>query len=134
MRDARVLAPEREIAFSFGQDAAYVVNGDAARLAQVLRNLVRNALVHTPPGTPVAVRVLAAPGHAVVEVADQGPGLPPAEAARVFERFYRAPRARARDGAGHGLAIVHAVVTAHGGSAELEHGGGTTFRVRLPLD
>ncbi|WP_188187379.1 sensor histidine kinase [Nonomuraea sp. SYSU D8015] len=136
VRDARVLAPERDIGFAFDEDAAYVVPGDAARLGQVLRNLVRNALTHTPPGTAVDVRARAEDGHAVVEVSDRGPGLTEDEAARVFERFYRAPGARSRDGSGLGLAIVQAVVAAHGGSVGVASapGRGTTFSVRLPLD
>ncbi|MGP3956600.1 sensor histidine kinase [Nonomuraea sp. 3N208] len=136
VRDARVLAPDRDITFAFGEDTAFVVLGDAAELGQVLRNLVRNALTHTPPGTAVEVRVRHQDGHAVLEVADHGPGLAEDEAARVFERFYRAPGARSREGSGLGLAIVQAVVAAHAGSAGVAStpGGGTTFSVRLPLE
>ncbi len=77
-------------------------------------------------------------GYAVLEVADQGPGLPPEEERRVFERFYRADASRTRAtgaGAGLGLSIVHSLVTAHGGDVEVDSapGRGCTFRVRLAL-
>ena len=100
-----------------------------------------NALSHTPDGTPVTVRILAGPREpvpsVVLEVTDQGPGLPPDQAERVFERFYRADQARTRKsgGTGLGLAIVAALVAAHGGSVALRTapGEGATFRVTLPL-
>ncbi|WP_342351825.1 HAMP domain-containing sensor histidine kinase [Streptomyces pluripotens] len=114
------------------------VLGDEARLRQVVANLVGNAVAHTPPGTPVRIGVGTLDGHGVLEVADRGPGLTPEQAARVFERFYRVDPARTRttptDGAGLGLSIVHALVTAHAGHVDLEStpGQGTLFRVRLP--
>ena len=74
-----------------------VVNGDEARLRQVIANLVTNALTHTPAGTPVALRLRAdGERHAVIEVSDAGPGLTPEQAERVFERFYRVDKARTR--------------------------------------
>jgi two-component system OmpR family sensor kinase len=133
--DARVVAPDRPIALD--ADGPVVVAGDDPALRQVVGNLIANARVHTPAGTPVAVRVRADDGRAVVEVADRGPGLAPEDAARVFERFYRADpsRARASGGSGLGLSIVAAVAEAHGGSAEVDStpGEGATFRVVLPL-
>lgn len=120
-----------------------VVIGDDSRLRQVLSNLLSNALTHTPDGTSVAVRVGTRPDDrsagavAVLEVVDDGPGLQPADAERVFERFYRADpsRTRSRGGAGLGLSIVAALVAAHGGRVELDTspGGGATFRVLLPV-
>ncbi|MFC7763793.1 sensor histidine kinase [Catellatospora bangladeshensis] len=99
-----------------------VVCGDEDRLRQVVTNLVGNALTHTPAGTPVTVRVGVEGDRALLEVVDRGPGLAPEHAERVFERFYRADPARARDherspaaGSGLGLSIVAALVTAHGG-------------------
>ncbi|MGH3662675.1 MAG: ATP-binding protein, partial [Micromonosporaceae bacterium] len=94
-----------------------IVMGDEARLRQVLDNLVRNALIHTPAGTPVEIRVWADAETAVLEVADQGPGLDQEQADRVFERFYRADPARSRrhGSAGLGLAIVAALAAAHDG-------------------
>ncbi|HTN80656.1 MAG TPA: HAMP domain-containing sensor histidine kinase [Acidimicrobiales bacterium] len=134
VRDARAVEPGRPISLS--ADDGVVVLGDGDRLRQVLANLLANALVHTPAGTPVEVRVRRDGPAAVLEVADHGPGLPPEVAHRVFERFVRADPARARTtgGAGLGLAIVSAVAEAHGGRAEVESspGEGATFRVVLP--
>ena len=113
------------------------VTGDRMALREVLDNLLANVRTHTPPGTRAAVRVLARDGEAVLEVADEGPGLEAEDAARVFERFYRADPSRARDrgGTGLGLAVVAALAEAHGGRVELDTspGAGATFRVRLPV-
>ncbi len=118
-------------------DEPVEVRGDPARLRQVLDNLLSNVRSHTPSGTRVVVRVGRDGDDALVEVSDNGPGIPAADAARVFERFYRADpsRSRASGGAGLGLSIVQAIVAAHGGRAELagEEGGGTTIRLWLPL-
>ncbi len=112
------------------------VVGDESRLRQVLGNLMDNALTHTPPEATITVRVGTDGPDAVLEVADTGPGLPPPEADRVFERFYRADTSRTgtSGGAGLGLSIVAALVTAHGGSVTLDAvpGTGATFRIRLP--
>ncbi|WP_067682499.1 sensor histidine kinase [Nocardia miyunensis] len=112
------------------------VPGDAARLRQVLANLVGNAMAHTPPGTPVTVRLTPGEDAVRIEVSDKGPGLAPEAAARVFERFYRtdASRARASGGSGLGLSIVQALVTAHGGTVAVDSapGEGATFTVVLP--
>ena len=106
------------------------MTGDDHQLRQVVANLLGNARKHTPPGSPVRVRLTGAPkaegggaggGEAVLEVADEGPGLEPEVAAKVFEPFYRADGSRARQsgGAGLGLAIVAAIVEAHGGHVAL---------------
>jgi two-component system OmpR family sensor kinase len=106
----------------------------------VLSNLVSNALHHTPAGTPVDVTVAVAPGADEVRLAvrDRGPGLAAEDAARIFERFYRADASRTRSagGTGLGLSIVAALVAAHGGQAGVDTapGQGATFWVRLPLD
>jgi two-component system OmpR family sensor kinase len=116
-----------------------VVQGDEARLRQVIGNLVTNALTHTPVDARVTVRLAedaADPDIVVVAVSDEGPGLAPADANRVFERFYRADasRTRAAGGTGLGLSIVASLVAAHGGRVELTtaQGKGATFAVRLP--
>ena len=113
-----------------------VVLGDRDRLRQVLDNLLSNVRAHTPPGSPVRVRVGSENGLAVVEVADSGPGMTSEEAARVFERFYRSDssRSRATGGVGLGLSIVAAVAEAHGGavSAHSTPGDGATFRITFP--
>ncbi len=133
--DARAVAPQREITLS--ASAPVVVSGDDTRLRQVLGNLVRNALVHTPSKTPIEVAVTTEDSVARMSVADHGPGLPPDAAQRIFEPFYRADPSRSRDsgGAGLGLSIVSAVVTAHGGRVDVKEtsGGGATFEVELPL-
>jgi two-component system OmpR family sensor kinase len=144
-----------------GDLESVVVTGDAHRLRQVATNLLDNALTHPAPGTSVEVRVgLAMSGPAgggtdrpgrsggspplpeglpvgVLEVSDDGPGLQADEAGRVFERFYRVDRARARDrgGAGLGLAIASTIAADHGGRLEVdtEAGSGCTFRLVLPI-
>jgi two-component system OmpR family sensor kinase len=132
--DARAVAPQRPIDYS--PNGAIVVPGDEARLRQVLGNLLQNAHRHTPPETPVHVRVVDTGAEAVIEVADEGPGMAPDDAQRVFERFWRSDpsRTRASGGAGLGLSIVAAIAEAHGGRAELHTspGLGATFRVHLP--
>jgi two-component system OmpR family sensor kinase len=112
-----------------------VVEGDAVRLRQVVDNLLGNAQLHTPPGTAVRVEVGAGGGRARLVVADEGPGLGPGEAERVFDRFYRGASARGRPGTGLGLSIVAALAAAHGGSAwaRARPGGGVEFVVELPL-
>ncbi len=132
--DARAVAPTRPIDFS--ANGAIFVPGDEARLRQVLGNLLQNANRHTPPATPVRVRVVDGEAEAVIEVADDGPGIPTDDANRVFERFWRSDpsRARASGGAGLGLSIVAAIAAAHGGRTEVqsEPGRGSVFRVHLP--
>jgi two-component system, OmpR family, sensor kinase len=134
--DARVRDPGREIGLGVPADDV-VVTGDPDRLRQVLDNLLGNALVHTPPQTPVHV-TLSDPADGQVELAvrDEGPGLTPEQSARVFERFYRADSARSRSngGSGLGLSIVEAVVSAHAGSVRCSSGpnAGTTFTIALP--
>ncbi|HEY6117898.1 MAG TPA: ATP-binding protein, partial [Candidatus Dormibacteraeota bacterium] len=133
--DARVVAPQREI--SLQAPDTVMVSGDDTRLRQVVGNLVRNALVHTPSATPIEIAVATTNGTARVSVADHGPGLKPEDRERIFEPFFRADPSRSRDsgGAGLGLSIVSAVVVAHGGRVEVRetNGGGATFEVALPL-
>ena len=133
--DARAAAPDRTIDLEAAD--AVTVTGDDLQLRQVVANLLANAREHTPEGTPVHVGLADGDGHAELTVADEGPGLPPGETDKVFEPFYRADPSRARDtgGAGLGLAIVAAIVAAHGGevAAASPDGGGATFTVRLPL-
>ena len=126
--DARVLAPDHRWRLDL-PDQAVEVTGDEARLHQVVSNLLTNARTYTPPGTTVTVR--ARPG--VIEVHDDGPGFPPEIADRAFERFVRADTARSRTGGtGLGLALVEAIVTAHGGTVALDtRPGDTTVRVDL---
>ena len=113
------------------------VDGDRSRLRQVLDNLLANVRAHTPPGTAVTVGVRRDGDDAVLEVADDGPGMTAGEAARVFERFYRGDPSRNRtigSGTGLGLSIVAAVAQAHGGQAHVDSvpGHGARFWVELP--
>jgi two-component system phosphate regulon sensor histidine kinase PhoR len=119
------------------------VHADADRIRQVLVNLLDNALRYSPPGETVTVSVgqdsiLPHPSYVTVSVQDRGPGIPLAEQARVFERFYRADKSRARKdgGAGLGLSIAQTLVEAHGGHITLESspGQGTTVRFALPAE
>jgi two-component system, OmpR family, sensor kinase len=129
---ARTVDPSRPITLDL--KSAVIVQGDAARLRQVVDNLLRNAEVHTPPGTPVHVEVTRRASLAVVSVRDEGPGMDEEEQERVFDRFYRGNEARTGGGAGLGLSIVAAIAAAHGGRARVESspGNGSTFTVELP--
>ncbi len=133
--DARAAAPERAIALSPTGPVAALGDGDALR--RVFANLLRNAVVHTPEGTPIEIGLEATEAWAIVTVSDHGPGLPPGDPNAVFERFWRDSDSRGRDdgGAGLGLAIVAALVAAHGGTVDASNptGGGALFTVRLPL-
>jgi two-component system OmpR family sensor kinase len=112
------------------------VLGDEARLRQVLGNLVANALQHTPESARVTVRVGTDDDNAVLEVADEGPGMSADDAHRIFERFYRtdSSRDRASGGTGLGLSIVDSLVYAHGGTVSVTTapGMGCRFTVKLP--
>lgn len=134
--DARAVDPDRSIEAVVSEPV--VVQADEQRIRQVVANLVGNALVHTPTDTQVWIRSYTGPDGPCIEVADDGPGMPPEVATRAFERFYRADPARSRHagGSGLGLAIVDAVVRAHGGSVSLSStvGEGTTVRLLLPAD
>jgi two-component system OmpR family sensor kinase len=129
---ARTVDPRRPI--SLEKHGSVFVEGDAVRLRQVVDNLLRNAEVHTPPGTAVHLGVVRAGESVVITVADEGPGLGAEELARVFDRFYRGNEARTRGGTGLGLSIVAALAEAHGGTVHVESvaGQGTTFTVELP--
>ncbi|MFE7225236.1 sensor histidine kinase [Nocardioides sp. NPDC057577] len=133
--DARVIDPSHTWRLELPADAdsgeaEVIVTGDAQRLHQVISNLLTNERRHTPAGTTVTVRVR--PDG--FDVHDDGPGFPPALVPHAFERFTRADEARQRDGgAGLGLALVHAIVTSHGGTVTLASApGDTTIAVRLP--
>jgi two-component system OmpR family sensor kinase len=136
--DARAAQPDREVTVvGDGDGGALVITGDDGRLRQAVQNLVGNALAHTPAGSPVEIRLAQQNGHALLEVADHGPGLDPGHAAHVFERFYRVDESRSRSaggGTGLGLSIVAAVAEAHGGRAEVDPrpGQGAVFRLVLP--
>ena len=108
---------------------------DGVLIEQVFINLLENAAKYTPPGTPIEISAEATDALVRVSVADRGPGLPPGEEGRIFEKFYRAPGAAATGGVGLGLTICRGIVAAHGGRiwAENRAGGGAVFRFTLPL-
>lgn len=134
-----LLAEDKQVTLSCLAPRAVSVEGDRARLKQVVVNLLDNAVKYTPPGGSVTLSVVAAPniGKAVLEVTDTGMGIPAGALPHVFERFFRVDKARSRElgGAGIGLSIVKAICTAHGGQVEVasEEGRGARFRVLLPL-
>lgn len=131
---ARAAYPDRQIDVVAPEGLS--VLGDHDQLLRVVRNLVTNACVHTAPGGPIRVSAMRAQDWILLQVADAGPGLPPDQAGRVFERFWRADSSRARrsGGSGLGLAIVASLVQAHGGSIRFDSdvATGSTVSVYLP--
>jgi two-component system, OmpR family, sensor kinase len=137
VHDTQSIAPMRTITLDvFDGPGTPEVLGDEARLRQVLGNLVANALQHTPETAGITVRVGTDGDDAVIEVADEGPGMSGDDAHRIFERFYRtdSSRARASGGTGLGLSIVDSLVYAHGGAVSVTTapGKGCRFTVNLP--
>ncbi|MEW6211387.1 MAG: heavy metal sensor histidine kinase [Acidobacteriota bacterium] len=132
----RLLAEDKRIALRCETDSRVEVEGDRARLKQVIVNLLDNAIKYTPEGGAIRVLVCSTDGRAVIEVEDNGAGIPADALAHVFERFYRVDKARSRQmgGAGLGLSIVKSICAAHGGRVEAgsEEGRGSRFRVELP--
>jgi two-component system, OmpR family, sensor kinase len=132
--DTRAAARDRTVSVAVeGED---LVSGDASQLRQVLANLTRNALTHTPAGSPIELTVGSSNETVRVSVRDHGPGLPQGAQDSVFERFWRAEggRERGKAGAGLGLAIVAAIVDAHDGSVSAHNAadGGAVFAFELP--
>jgi two-component system OmpR family sensor kinase len=133
--DAHVAGPDHQWELDLPEEPVIVL-GDAARLHQVLTNLLANARVHTSPGTVVTTRLESDGTHAALSVCDNGPGIPEQLQSEVFERFARGDTSRSRKGGstGLGLAIVSAVVKAHSGTITLDSAPGhTDFTVRLQL-
>lgn len=132
--DAHIAGPDHQWSLDLPEDPV-VVDGDEARLHQVLANLLANARTHTPSGTSVTVALKPEPDAVLLSVADDGPGIPASLLPDVFERFARGDSSRSRreGSTGLGLAIVAAVVKAHGGTIEVSSTAGSTeFVVRLP--
>ncbi|HLX08053.1 MAG TPA: ATP-binding protein [Thermoanaerobaculia bacterium] len=130
-------ARERRLRLLVREEPLPRVPGDADGLERLLVNLLDNAIKYNRPGGEVQLRLAPSGGLAVIEVADTGIGIPAEALGRIFERFYRVDKGRARDegGTGLGLAIVKHLAQAHGGHVEVESriGRGTTFRVFLPM-
>jgi heavy metal sensor kinase len=131
-----ILAEEKQQMLIAHGQSGVVITGDRALLRQGLLNLIDNAIKYSPEGASITVTAGSTDGsRGWVEVADNGPGIPATEQARVFERFYRADKGEARGGAGLGLAIVQWVVKVNGGDVSLKstEGSGSTFLLIFPL-
>jgi signal transduction histidine kinase len=132
------LARSRELDLQLALTPLPIITGDKERLSQLIGNLISNALKFTQPGGNITVRSFVDGPHAVVEVEDDGIGIPAAEQDRVFQRFFRSTTAtdQAIPGTGLGLVISRAIAEAHGGTIDLrsDAGAGACFRVELPLD
>jgi heavy metal sensor kinase len=135
--EMNVLAQEKALSLRSSAVGTVYIEGDRTRLQQVVANLIDNAIKYTQEGGTVEVKVQREAGKAILEVSDNGVGIPTTAIPHVFERFYRVDKARSRasGGAGLGLSIVKAICTAHGGeiSVRSEEGRGSRFRVELPL-
>jgi two-component system phosphate regulon sensor histidine kinase PhoR len=128
-------AKEQRVTIAVPPEASHV-DGDPAKLHDIVRNLVENAVNYSPEGADVRVTSGINGGTFVITVADSGPGIPPEDLARVFERFYRVDKSRSRPGGtGLGLAIVKHLVELHGGEARAENApdGGAIFTIKLPV-
>ena len=132
-----LLAEDKGIELTCAASNGIWVNGDRARVKQVVVNLLDNAIKYTPADGKVTVGVQAVDSKAVLEVADNGVGIPPEAVPRIFDRFFRVDKARSREqgGAGLGLSIVKSICAAHHGRVEVtsKPGEGSQFRVELPL-
>jgi heavy metal sensor kinase len=137
LEQMQLLAEEKYLAVTMDAPQPVFVVGDAARLKQVIVNLLDNAIKYTMTGGTITFSVKAAPPTAILSVKDNGIGIPSEELPHVFERFYRADKVRSRSshGAGLGLSIVQIICQAHGGTVQVqsEKGIGTTVTVELPL-
>ena len=132
-----LLAEDKGISVNCNVEQEAGVEGDRARIKQVVVNLLDNAIKYTPSGGSIQLNVRASDGKAILEVIDTGIGIPAGALPHVFERFFRVDQARSRDigGAGLGLAIVKSICAAHGGQVEVEsaEGRGSRFKVEMPL-
>jgi two-component system sensor histidine kinase SenX3 len=135
--DVEVAAESRhqQIEVNVGPGAEHV-RADATKLHDALRNLVANAVAYSPENTTVRIDATAQDGRVAIAVSDQGPGIPDEDLTRVFERFYRVDKSRARDpgGTGLGLAIAKHLVELHGGQIGVQNrpGGGARFTITVP--
>ena len=132
-----LLAEDKHIKISVEVQQHLAIQGDRARLKQVIVNLLDNAIKYTPQNGSVQLRVKSENGHALLEVVDDGIGIPGEALPHIFERFFRVDKTRSREpgGAGLGLSIVKSICTAHGAEVQVQSqpGGGSQFQVKLPL-
>jgi signal transduction histidine kinase len=128
------MAEEKGVRVGFTAGPPAMVVGDRNRLAQAIANLIDNAVKYTPPGGRVDLDVRIVAEHAILSIADTGPGIPPHDLPRIWERLYRGDHSRSARGLGLGLSLVKAIVEAHGGrvSAESQPGSGSRFEMALP--
>ena len=136
-RAAERLQPQAEragVALRVDEAPPIAVRADAARIEQVMLNLIHNAIKFTPPLGVITCAVVPQDGHVTLSVSDTGVGISAADLPRIFERFYKADKARSGGGTGLGLAIAKHIVELHGGQiwAESEPGKGTTIGFTLP--
>jgi signal transduction histidine kinase len=135
VREVQPILQQHTIEFA-GLGAPLMVEGDELRLEQVLQNIIQNAVKYSPSGGTISVQVNAKNGHAYVSISDQGIGIPQPALKQLFQRFYRAENAEARQisGMGVGLYLVKEIVKLHGGTIEVDstEGVGSTFTIRLP--
>jgi two-component system OmpR family sensor kinase len=136
VESARAAGPDHPIALDLPEES--FILGDARKIHQVVANLLANARIHTPVGTPISVSIESNDEGTSISIADAGPGLSREDQARIFERFYRADPSRNRareEGSGLGLSIVDSVMQAHGGKVIVTSslGEGATFTVFFPL-
>jgi two-component system, OmpR family, sensor kinase len=133
----RLLAEEKHIHLDCNGAEAVEVDADPARLKQVVVNLLDNAIKYTPESGRVSISVMKQDGRAVFEIADTGIGISPDDLPHIFDRFYRADKARSRQmgGTGLGLSIVRSICLAHEGQVKVEsiEGRGSVFHIQLPL-
>ena len=138
VESARPAAAAKQIRLELSAEELPPIQGDRARLAQLLDNLVSNAIKFTPPSGSVTVSLTRVDGHAILEVRDSGIGIAAAEQKQLFERFFRTRGAtdNAIQGTGLGLSIARTIAESHGGQISFEsvEGVGTAFRVEFPLD
>ena len=129
----REVAEEKRIDVVLDLPAPVEIEADAVRLGQAVNNLLDNALKYTPPGGRVTLGAGSDPGGAFLIVADNGPGVPPAEREAIFRRLYRGDASRSQRGLGLGLSLVKAIVESHHGTVAVDDapGGGARFTVRL---
>ena len=132
-----LLAEDKQVSVACDSASGVTVEGDRARLKQVVVNLLDNAIKYTPRGGRVSLTVRREGGYAVLDVTDNGIGIPADALGQVFKRFYRVDGSRSREGggAGLGLSIVKSICVAHGAEVEVRSapGAGSTFRIRQPL-
>jgi two-component system OmpR family sensor kinase len=136
VESARAAGPDHPINLNLPEEA--FILGDSGKIHQVVANLLANARIHTPVGTPISVSIESSEEGTSISIADSGPGLTQEDQTRIFERFYRADPSRNRakeEGSGLGLSIVAAVMQAHGGKVSVSSklGEGATFTVFFPL-